>query len=518
MRVVSYSRVSTLLQENQGQSLVNQERAFTQWLERTGHTRVRAYRESASAGTIEGRAEFTRMLSELPKLKVDVVIVDTLDRWTRNLREGLNIMEELRNHGIGLLPLDWHRDKPLDLESDKDWADVVDEFTAAEAERRRIRKRIRRAYEGRRERGATLTNKPPFGLVKQGDRLVPDRERAWIITEADKKFIAGRSLAEIGRFLKAADPRAPGTSSGVRMLFENQSFVVAGIRSLKTQESLAARVNELRTRYGRSVRNVHEFAGVFLCGKCADAGFIRRMAAVQWATTAKARPRSFLICAGERSKKNESAHPTTSFSVQSFRIEPLWKTLIGQLLSDDIWVEKWSRHSSDKSPRRKLERRLAQLDEEAAKLKARRDAAFDLLTSKKRALQSQAHKLLQETEADEAALAAQRATILGELATAKPVQRNPAELRQALQAFAKGYKRANVATRNRLNRALCAAIGSYPRIYRDGMPRHRKAPVRVSWPEFGFEFLDEREYTHQYPANRKSPAKRRKSTRIASRR
>src|SRR6185312_228547 len=155
MRVVSYSRVSSLSQETDGQSLQNQERAFTRWLERTGNTRVRAYRESASAGTIEGREEFSRMLKELPRLKVDAVIIDAMDRFTRSLRDGLNLIEELRSHGVGLLPIDWHRDKPLDLNLDRDWADVVDEFTTAEAERRRIRKRIRRAYEGRRERGAT---------------------------------------------------------------------------------------------------------------------------------------------------------------------------------------------------------------------------------------------------------------------------------------------------------------------------------------------------------------------------
>jgi DNA invertase Pin-like site-specific DNA recombinase len=80
MRVVTYARVSTINQETEGQSLSNQELAFQKWISKERATGIRAYAGSKSAKSIEERSEFSRMISELPILRPDLVIVDTIDR------------------------------------------------------------------------------------------------------------------------------------------------------------------------------------------------------------------------------------------------------------------------------------------------------------------------------------------------------------------------------------------------------------------------------------------------------
>lgn len=104
-------------------------------------------------------------------------------------------------------------------------------------------------------------------------------------------------------------------------------------------------------------------------------------------------------------------------------------------------------------------------------------------------MKRQARKLLTEVERDETALVAARAIVVGELADEPVTQRDPAVLREALAVYHDRYERADLAVRNRLNRALCAAIGSHPRVYRIGKPKSRWSVVEVRWPELEAEGL-----------------------------
>lgn len=277
MRIVSYARVSTLGQESEGESLDNQERAFQQYIARSGADHIASYREAKSAKNIAGRAEFSRMIADLPITKPDCIVVDTLDRFTRNLREGLNTLEQLRGHHVGLLPLDWQRREPIDLDNDSDWSQVVEEFQAAERERRRIRKRVKRSYEGRRERGATTTNRAPFGLRKVGDRLVPDAQSVWIVDDAEARALAGEDFLAIARWAKSLHPAAWSTASSVRTAFENDSYVLAGARTPDRHRALCEMLALRASRFGQRRENESEFTGVILCGPCFDAGNLALM-------------------------------------------------------------------------------------------------------------------------------------------------------------------------------------------------------------------------------------------------
>jgi len=156
MRIVTYARVSTVKQETEGQSLVNQERAFLSYINAKPAERIAAYAESKSAKSVEGRREFLRLVRDLPVLKPDLVVVDTIDRFTRNLQDGLNLLERFRGHVVRLFPLDW--DEPVDLDNDRDWKNVVQELMAADYERRRIRTRMNRSFQGRRAPIAHFSN------------------------------------------------------------------------------------------------------------------------------------------------------------------------------------------------------------------------------------------------------------------------------------------------------------------------------------------------------------------------
>jgi len=271
MRVVTYARVSTIRQETEGQSLVNQEAAFQSFLRRTSNSRIAAYAESKSAKSVSGRREFLQLIEDLPCIKPDLIVVDTIDRFSRNLQEGLNLLERFRGHGIRLLPLDW--DEPIDLDDDRDWKNVVQELTAADYERRRIRARVNRSVQARRDRGATLHSNPPFGLQRVGDMLVPDPLRAPLIHKIDRMFIGGTSQEKIVQFVQSIlGTEAWQSRSGPINCLQNTEIVKAGLRTPSTQKRINERFEAARRTYGLPHRFAHPMSGVFACGFCVDCG------------------------------------------------------------------------------------------------------------------------------------------------------------------------------------------------------------------------------------------------------
>ncbi len=473
MKIVTYARVSTVGQERKGQSLPNQERAFCDFIERGGHVRLKAYQESASAGTIAGRSAFSQMLDELPRLKPDAVVVDTLDRFTRNLRDGLNVIEQLRGHGVGLLPIDWRREQPISVDDDRDWCDVVDEFTGAERERRRISRRIRRSFDGRRERGATTVNHTAFGIKKVGDHLAPDPETAWVVRDIDRRILEGQSRSQIALWASNVSSSTITSQDAIYHIVKNKHYVEAGVRSAETQRRLDTKMREFARRFAKAGTHGHALTGVIACGRCLDLGY---------------RPEESLMC-GLWFKRNQCSAIScrrgrhSDFHVFAHRVEPLFVEFLTRWRAPDA-LKNWADEPATGEVGAKaeaLKRRLSDIEQREARIKARRDAAFDMAADRSRAIVSQARKALLEIEQDERALAVERQAVSGELAAVPtPRPRDLNEVQALLDSAAETYWALTMTERNELARALCAALGSNPRVDRRGK---LSKTLCLMWPE-----------------------------------
>jgi len=113
MRAVGYVRVSDVSQI-EGHSLDAQERLFKELCKNRGWEPVRIYREegkSAHVDSIARRPEFRKLLDDAAKREFDIVVVHTLDRWSRNLQITLESLNILGKYNVGLVSitenLDW---------------------------------------------------------------------------------------------------------------------------------------------------------------------------------------------------------------------------------------------------------------------------------------------------------------------------------------------------------------------------------------------------------------------------
>ena len=387
--------------------------------------------------------------------------MDTLDRFTRNLRDGLNLLEQLRGHGVKLIPLDSRR--VVDIDEDYGWRDVVEEFTAAEWERRKIRRRVIRSYEGRRERGATTSNKVPLGVRKDGDRLVPSDD-SWLAAEIDRRVLAGESRQSVVRWIRSVHAKGWKSATSLRRMLVNPAYEAAGVRSAEDAAKLRVLDKQLGAQFGEKLKRKydHEFTGVFRCAAC---GY--RMHSVV------GRKGETLVC------DRHIDHPSFNVLVDE-RVRSAWAGYLSRVQTD-AFVQEWSGGEAGETAelRRGLQRQIARFDQQASELARRRDRAFDLLVDGDPAIEQQARTMLRKVDADEKTVALQQAAVASELLSLpEPRTRDVAQLRELLRQFRNAYDLKDVRKRNRWNRMLCAMFDSNPVIARVG---YRK--IAISWPE-----------------------------------
>ena len=106
-RAVAYLRVSSQSQVD-GHSLDAQQRLFYELCKNRGWTAVRVYREegkSAHSESVKKRPMFKQLMEDAKKSQFDIVVVHTLDRWSRNLRVTLESLANLAMHNVALVSI-----------------------------------------------------------------------------------------------------------------------------------------------------------------------------------------------------------------------------------------------------------------------------------------------------------------------------------------------------------------------------------------------------------------------------
>ena len=106
-RAVAYLRVSNLSQVD-GHSLDAQERLFYELCKTRGWISVRVYREegaSAHSESVRKMPVFRQLMEDAKKGDFDIVVVHTLDCWSRNLRVTLESLANLAMHDVALVSI-----------------------------------------------------------------------------------------------------------------------------------------------------------------------------------------------------------------------------------------------------------------------------------------------------------------------------------------------------------------------------------------------------------------------------
>ena len=101
MKIALYLRVSTEDQAKEGYSLEVQRETLEAYAKREGHEVYQVYSDDGISGATTNRPALTALLADAKSGKFELVLVAKLDRFSRNLRDLLNLVEELCACGAG---------------------------------------------------------------------------------------------------------------------------------------------------------------------------------------------------------------------------------------------------------------------------------------------------------------------------------------------------------------------------------------------------------------------------------
>lgn len=425
MKICTYARVSKkMAADERGTSLIDQENRFLRFLERTGNERVDSLAEEVSGGNNTRTPRFTAMLERMPLLGVQALVVDKIDRFTRDAIDGPAMIAKLRDMGVALWEV--RKEKPFDLRSDVDRNDVLNKFRTAENERAMIRERQLYRYEEQRERGAATVNRPAFGLRLSGERkghriVVGDPDTAPIVQEVDRMVLNGASQRTVLAYLAPMGLKGIWTSRrGLALALRNEAYVEAGVRSAETQRRLRELFfgNVQKQSYGpdrnttQSFRQ-HEFSGLIACGQCVTAGYDSNAARMTSRyMTMNLNPQT-LVCSGVRS--GVTVHKPIMISLH-FVLAPLmdcFNKLRDRNVAEAV-LERWKQEpltDNFAKMRISLESTLALTDTEEAAIESRVDAALRLMESGRAGVVAEAERVLDRANTDRLTLRAKQAAL-----------------------------------------------------------------------------------------------------------
>jgi DNA invertase Pin-like site-specific DNA recombinase len=216
MAVYGYVRVSTERQADDGESLGTQQRVIEGYAMMNALTLDKTFVERGVSGSkpLGERPEGTRMLSALKA--DDVVITAKLDRMFRSALDALDVLARLKERDVSLHMIDLGGDVTGNGISKLVFTILS---AVAEAERDRIRERIREVKADQRRRHRYLGGIVPFGWrIGEDGALteVPEQQRAiQRIIELRRNGFSLRAIA------------AAVTANGVRLSHEGVKSVLA---------------------------------------------------------------------------------------------------------------------------------------------------------------------------------------------------------------------------------------------------------------------------------------------------
>lgn len=196
LRVVGYTRVSTLRQSEEGESLKTQEAAIRRYCDAYEDLKLtKIYCDAGiSGGTTAKRPALLNLLRD--KDKIDLVLVNDLSRLGRNTRELLNNVEELRKAGVEIRFLQ----ERMDISTDSGSLTFQILSAVAEFMRKSTAQATQSNKISRCSSGVPATGKLPWGRTfdKQNGVWGIDQEKRQVFEKAVVEFINGGSLREIG--------------------------------------------------------------------------------------------------------------------------------------------------------------------------------------------------------------------------------------------------------------------------------------------------------------------------------
>ena len=274
-RVALYVRVSTEDQKIYGLSIEDQVEKLTKWAEKQNAVVVGFYNDAGISARkpASKRPELQRLLLDVKAGKIDLIVFTRLDRWFRNISEYYKVQDVLEANNVGWKTI--YEDYDTTTASGRLKINIM--LSVAQDEADRTAERIKSINNSKIERKETIGGKAPFGYKIENKHFVVDEEKAKIVADIFNRYIAGRSIRMLRKYIMDTYSMTYSHNGLVTILkneryigraHDDDNFLPAIIPKEifeKVQDILAVRAQ--RYTYPKS-NYVYIFSGIVFCAEC----------------------------------------------------------------------------------------------------------------------------------------------------------------------------------------------------------------------------------------------------------
>ena len=227
LKVAAYCRVSTS-SSDQLNSYARQIKVYTDKItKKTDWELVGIFADEGISGMKAGnRPEFLRMIAMCEAHKIDLILVKSVSRFGRNVKEALEYTRKLKLLGVGI---QFEKEGIYTLSLGDEM--LLNVFTAiAQEESKSLSQNLRYSIVKRMELGEFVDPHPPYGYRFINKQLVIYEPEAELVRQIFDKYLDGFSSMEIARELNETGvPTKEGakewTSGQIRYMLANEKYV-----------------------------------------------------------------------------------------------------------------------------------------------------------------------------------------------------------------------------------------------------------------------------------------------------
>lgn len=226
LRVAAYCRVSSD-SEDQLESFAAQVDYYTKLIAQCEDWQmVDIYAdEGISALSTSKRDDFNRLMKDCRKGKIDIVLAKSISRFSRNTKDCLVHIRELKSLGISV------RFEKENLNTAEIGGEMLLTMYSgmAQQESMSISGNMRWSYEKRMQSGNFITCKAPFGYRFENETLVVDDREAEMVRQIFHSYLHGKSIAELVRAVQeqgfiTRDGKEKWQTSAILYILKNERY------------------------------------------------------------------------------------------------------------------------------------------------------------------------------------------------------------------------------------------------------------------------------------------------------
>lgn len=272
-RAALYARVSTEEQAMRGVSLDAQKQRLFSFANENGMTVAGTYVDEGISARkkYSARTEFVRMLDDVDKGLIDVIIFIKLDRWFRNISDYYEVQSILDKKGVVWIATD----EDYDTATANGRLALNIKLAIAQDESDRTSERIRFVFDNMVREGRVISGKVPKGFIIKDKRLTVDPEGAAMVRGVFDAYVDCRSLSECSRRIELLygiriDPKTIGRMISNRKYIGEGYGIADWCPSIVDANtfSLANSILSSQKRSPSEGKRSYLFSGLAFCGLC----------------------------------------------------------------------------------------------------------------------------------------------------------------------------------------------------------------------------------------------------------